>query len=372
MVDYKDLEPLLNKMRLETDAAKHPEFNQLRRMIERGKMFEYIAFSLRNELVDAYEKFLEKYCISFIEEAKGEDLISVKDQENKIRGWSAIIKDRLDLVDSLLDEGDRFKHPVSKYINDYDKVLHYMEETSKAMLRASEPMKKWVVVDSTYPRKVQEEINIYNKRKMDLRDIIKQVEYERDQVGLKLKRRTFFTLKMEKKVQDVRDEKRHFKRREATVRQNYVKAEAEVQRKKRDLEEVKGRIRNRKENSPSVFNYLVGIAESVRDDIKRIEGKMDIMQMNINSLRKDQYYTQKEMDRMIAELDASYKAHQQATEKLQKHEHAIALTRNEVRDLDKKIDILKRIREIKLHSDTIKKIYHFGYNPGQMLETKGK
>ena len=75
---------------------------------------------------------------------------------------------------------------------------------------------------------------------------------------------------------------------------------------------------------------------------------------------------------MVGELEENYQSHQQATEKLQKHELAIRDTKQEVRNLDRKLAILKRIREIKLHSDTIKKIYHFGYNPGQMLEMKGK
>ena len=38
------------------------------------------------------------------------------------------------------------------------------------------------MADAVYARKVQEEINNYNRKKMDMRDIIKQLEDHRDEV----------------------------------------------------------------------------------------------------------------------------------------------------------------------------------------------
>ena len=67
MQDFKDLEPVLNKLRSD-ELSRYAEYNQLRRMIERGKMFEYISFSLKNELEDAYRRSLRVYCLSFLPE----------------------------------------------------------------------------------------------------------------------------------------------------------------------------------------------------------------------------------------------------------------------------------------------------------------
>jgi DNA repair exonuclease SbcCD ATPase subunit len=369
--DYKDLFQVMHRYRTNPDAVKYPEITQLRRLVERGKMFEYIAFSLRNDLAAGYDDNLKKYCLSFLPEAKGLDLQSVRNYENKIINWKTEIKKKLDEVDVILDECDTYKNSLADYIAQYQKVLSLMEDTCKAMVRVCEPMKKWCTADASYPRRVQEEINIYNRRKMDLRDVSKELQYERDQINMKLKRRSFFTVKLEFMIHQIRDEKRFFKRREMELREHQERVEAEISRKSRDLDEVRSKFRNRKENSPSVYNYLSGLIETLRDDCWKLEGKLDTFQRQMNALKKKQYERQKEIDRLTGELDASNSIRDKNLEKLSKHQESLRLLAEDSKNLDNKVGSLKMIREVKLHSDTIKKIYHVGYNPGR-IEYKGK
>ena len=370
--DYKDLDPLLVRLRGDQDVTRQPEYNQVRRMCERGKMFEYIAFSLRNDLYDAYDKNLQKYCLSFEPEAHGEELQSVTEYENKVIEWDKTIRERLEVVDDLLDESDKYKTSMEKYISGYSRVLQLMDESCKAMVKASIPMKKWISADSSYARKVQEEINIYNRRKMEHRDIIRQQEFNRDQLGLKLKRRAWFTVKIERMLVQSREEKRHFKRREVTIRNNYINLEHTLQNQRNQLEDVKSRLKNRKENSPTVYNYLIARIEDLRADVRKIEARRDLMEAQMTSLRHEQQRCQKDMDRLEGEAKASLQKQDAALDELQQQEEDIALVRDDIRSLDRKIVALKRIREIKLHSDTVKKIYHYGYNPGQMADIKGR
>lgn len=58
--------------------------------------------------------------------------------------------------------------------------------------------------------------------------------------------------------------------------------------------------------------------------------------------------------------------------KLERQETDIEDRKEDVKSLEHKIRLLKRMREIKLHNDTIKKIHQHGYRPGQMTENKGK
>ncbi len=370
--DFKDLEQPLNKVKSDPEMGKQTTYVQLRRMVERGKMFDYITYSLRNDLVDAYENQLRRYCLSFEAEGEGKDLRTVREYENKVIEWNNDIKQKLQVVDSLLDECDKYKSPLSGYVDAYDKVVNLMEESCKAMSKCCEPMRKWVTSDSVYARRIQEEINQYNKRKMEMRDVIRHLEYQRDQIGLKLRRRAFFALKVERMLHDARDEKRLLKRREATVKENQEKAEAEIQRKKRDLDEVKTKLKNRKENSPSVFNYLTGMIETLREDIWKQESRMDTFEFQRNSLKRQQSEVQKQLDRLSVELDASNRIRDQQMQKLQKQEYDVKFVKDEIKSMDSKVISLKVIREIKLHSDTIKKIYHYGYHPGQIVNYKGK
>ena len=71
MEDFKDLEPVLNKLK-QDEMSRYAEFNQLRRVIERGKMFEYITYSLKNELDGAYRHNLRLYCLSFQPEGRNQ------------------------------------------------------------------------------------------------------------------------------------------------------------------------------------------------------------------------------------------------------------------------------------------------------------
>ena len=81
---------------------------------------------------------------------------------------------------------------------------------------------------------------------------------------------------------------------------------------------------------------------------------------------------QKEVERLQEELANSRRFHDMANAKLQKADEDVNLVKNDVKQLDGKIASLKRIREIKLHSDTVKKIYHYGYKPGEMSNYKGR
>ncbi|KAK2147180.1 hypothetical protein LSH36_565g02049 [Paralvinella palmiformis] len=364
--DYKDLFQVMQRYRTNQDSARLTEITQLRRMVERGKMFEYIAHSLRNDLVIAYDRYLKKYCLSFLPEAKGQDLQSVRDYENKIIEWKEDVQKRFDAVDKLLDESDEYRNSLINYISHYEHVLSLMEDTCKAMLRVCQPMKKWCTADASYPRRVQEEINIYNRRKMDLRDVSKELEYERDQLNLKLRRREFFIVKLERMIYEVRSRKRFYKRRELELKEHQDKVEADISRKKRDLDEVKSKFQNRKSNSPSVYNYLSDLIESLRGDIWTLEKKTDALTKQANALKHKQFEIQKEVDWLTGEFDASNSMRDKALEKLTKQEEAISLIAEDAIGLDGKIRALKVIREIKLHSSTVKKIYHFGYNPGRI------
>ena len=60
----------------------------------------------------------------------------------------------------------------------------------------------------------------------------------------------------------------------------------------------------------------------------------------------------------------------QSYRQLEKIDGELRNMRNNVQERENQVALLKRIREIKLHTNTVKKIYHFGYQPGNM-QNKG-
>lgn len=68
------------------------------------------------------------------------------------------------------------------------------------MVEACEPLKRWVSADAKYSRRLQEEISRFNRRKLDLADIVKILEGEREQHEQKVKKTNLKMTKIESKV----------------------------------------------------------------------------------------------------------------------------------------------------------------------------
>ena len=59
------------------------------------------------------------------------------------------------------------------------------------------------------------------------------------------------------------------------------------------LDEVRDRVKNRKENSFTAFNYWTSLAEDLRSQIRLSEAKLETMRLQMDSLRNSQMGVQK-------------------------------------------------------------------------------
>jgi len=76
------------------------------------------------------------------------------------------------------------------------------------------------------------------------------------------------------KLREAKDDRALFRRRETDVQQTYLKTQAELARKQNDLAEVRNKIKSRQENSPAVYNYLVGMSEAIRSECRALDVKV--------------------------------------------------------------------------------------------------
>lgn len=366
----KDLKRLLARAKDE-EAEYSDEYVELRKMVKRGKLFEYIAFTLRSDLVNAYDSQLEKYCLSFYLEAKEEELKAVQEYEQTIGVCRREIKDRMELFDRLLDEADKYKDSIVQYITNYGFVVGRMVEVCQALAGVCTPIKKWLVADADYPRRIQEEIASYTRRKIDLQDVIKEKEEERGRHAKRLRKIANKTVTLERQLKRYKEEHRFYKRREADIQDRYVRGEAELARKKNDLDEVRGRLKSRRHQTTSMNVYMGGMAETIRIEVQTTERKLEQMETQMSELHQDQDRVQKDIDRLTDEIRESELNHEAAKERSVKCDDDLKFINEDIQKQAAKIAALKNIRELKLHSDTVKKIYHYGYNPELILEAKG-
>lgn len=369
--NFKDLKRVLSRGKDDKMTEHRDEYVELRKMMRRGKLFEYIVSSLRNDLVHVYNTQLEKFCLSFYLETKEEGLKSVQDYEHTIGVCRREVKDRMELFDRLLDEADKYKDSIVQYITNYSVVVGRMVEVCQALAGVCTPIKKWLAADADYTHKIQEEIASYTRSKIDLQDVIKEKEEERGRHAKRLRKTSNRTLTLETRLKRYKEENRFYKKRETDIHDRYLRGEAELQRKKNDLDEVRGKLTSRRQQTTSMNAYLSGMAEALRIEVQATERKLEQMEAQVNELHQDQERVQKNIDRLSDEIRESEQNHEAAKERAVKCDEDLKFINEGIQKQAAKISALKHIRELKLHSDTVKKIFHYGYNPELIIEAKG-
>jgi hypothetical protein len=80
---------------------------------------------------------------------------------------------------------------------------------------------------------------------------------------------------------------------------------------------------------------------------------------------------QRDLEKLAVELERQEEGHRAALAAVERADEEVQAVKEDVKRLDDQILALKKIREIKLHSSTVKKIFHYGYTPGEMTEYTG-
>lgn len=370
--DYKDLGPILSRARSHESLSEYrEEYLDLRRMTERTKLFDFIAFNLREELTNVYETKLDKFCLSFYQETKEEELMAVEEYEETIRICRREIKDRRELVDRLVEEAGRHNDSLRHYVDNYAFIMSRMIDVCQALAGVCIPMKKWLSADANYTHRIQEEVTSYTRRKLDLHEVIKEKAEEREKWNRRVRRAAGRTRSLESKLKEFKEEKMTYIRRKADVEQRFIKCEADLNRRQSDLKEIK----EEEEGDGGVGaggGYLNGMADAVSKDIRWTEEKLNRMMDQMKGLQQDERKIQSQIDLVSESIEDSQRNQKTAAERRKTCDDEIGYVNEDIRFHLNKIRALQKVREVKLHSDTLKKIFHYGYNPELIIDNKGR
>jgi len=271
-----------------------------------------------------------------------------------------------------MDEVDRHSDSLVNYINNYPAVVNKMEESCHGIIASCEAMKRWLVTDAQYPKAIQDEITSYTRRKHDLKEVLETTEESRIKQARRLKMVATTKAGYEKQLSASNDELRYFQRREQDVQEGYVKADAELQRKRKDLEEINEKRRDKKLNAPSSYNSLSGMAESVKVEVQGLEDKMNNMVKQVDYLKRDEAKVQKEIERLQNIVETSHENQESVSARYHKDGEDLDLVNEDIEYRNEKINVLKKIREVKLHSHILRNLQKFGYHPEKLVEVQGR
>lgn len=370
--DLDDLDAVLLRVRVNQEMPLS-DYNELRRMIERARVFDYIAYELPGDLVDVYVNQVEKFCLSFCQETQRQDLQSVTDYERVISECRQQIAGSLSQVEEDLDEvEDHRRVSVAKYIENYETVLDRMRSICRGIGDVCSELRRWVAADAEYVRNVQEEINADNRRLVDLRNAASEMEQGRDSEGKKARHATVSLEKVEKRLVAMREEIGHYKARKRNVEENRLSLEAELTKKQDEHEAVQERLRDRQNNSESLNVKLSTHYEALRTEIRSMESRLRQMDVQVESLQSEEQRSRLEMEKVSAEAESIRKRHGGLFERREKHEETLKTIREDMVNTEEKIAALKKIRDVKLRPASLKRIHNHGYNPDHVFEIKGK
>lgn len=370
--DYEQFIGYLEQLKQDPNVNYTPEFSDVDHLCERARIFDGVVKNSRNKLQGTFYNHLDKYCLSFSSEADDYDVTSVLEYENNINVWRQDIQDGLAEMDKYLNQIRDLSPTFPDYVTDYNKILHFMGLVYDTIPKICEPMKDWVMWDANYPRKVQDEINSLNKRKVEIVEDIRRHQMRVDDFKHKVTRKNYQVVKLQRQVEDAVDEKRYFRRRELSIKDASDKIEADMERKRRDLDEVNYRINRRKFTSHNEKDNLYAMSEVLRDEIRQLEKRHNTLATQAISVQKDKYNAQKELHKLQGDYQDQYKLGKNVHDTMGSKLIDVHGLQEEHKDLIGKIAALKKIREVKLHSDTVKKIYHYGYKAGRKVEMHGK
>lgn len=367
---FDDLEMILVKVRV-NQAMPLSEYNELRRMLESKKLFDYITHQLCSDLVHTYENQVEKFCISFHQETERQDLESVNEYEMVIANCHQQIVENMIKVEDALEEVEEIRRKsVMNYIKNYGKVLENMEAVCHALEEVCRLIRKRVAADSDYPQNIQEEINCYNRQLLDLKKLNRELEEEQNGDGRRLRRTTGNLAKTEKQLKSVRAEVGLFRQRQRNVEDNRSTLEATLRQKLKERQQVKDKLKN-KDNATSVNSRLSAQSEELQTQIHTIEMKMRQMEVQLESLRTEEEKVVQVMEKLSEQVESSRRKCDDANDQAKSHEETLKAINEDVELHESKIEALKIIRKVKMHTDTLKKIHHNEYDPEHALEIKG-
>lgn len=345
--------------------------NQLMRVTERAKHFDPMVPDIHNKLQRAFER-LQKYCLSFSTEAENHDIKAVQSYENSILFWSDEIPNRLSELNRKYQDYIEAKNvPVETYIESYGNILYNMTYTLETLPAIILPMRDWVLADEGYPRKITQEIKKMEKQKDEVSEMHRRQVNRKNEDMSRVQRTVYNARKIGDHLQNAMQERKQYRRREMEIQDNIDLLQEELNEKKKDLEETIAKFNNRKSNSPTTFDLLSTRIDTIHGDIVNIEKQIKDLKKSKGRLKEDRLLVQKEIHVCKKVQEKSVKETQRVHEGIEREERNAKRLAGQDSLLAGRIKAAYRIRHIKLHPLTVKRIYLGDYVPGQKNSNTG-
>ncbi|KAK6192060.1 hypothetical protein SNE40_003605 [Patella caerulea] len=367
--DYKEFDQFLSRCRTTASLVQKDELDKMDVILKRTSAFDVLVEKSKEKLEEAFNDYVDKYCLSFASEAQNREINCVHEYENNIVEWRRIATDTLAALEDILRQyaincGDSFED----FKRHYDNILHCMRSALKMFPRIANALKNWITADEAYPRKLHDQANALMVEKLNK---IKEVREQQLRAGYaqhQLKHKDYSTTKIVKRLNQTIESKRYFRKKEVALSEKQQRLELSVAKKQKEMETLYEEHYFEQPDSPSTSNNILLKISIVQDEIIKLQKTLESAKKNLNNTKNERKVIEKDVHRLQKLRDNSIKSEKFISKEAIAREEKLKSNHHENRELRNKIECLKRIRSIKLHPDTLKKIFAEGYTPGKKFE----
>ncbi|XP_013415786.1 uncharacterized protein LOC106177529 [Lingula anatina] len=346
--------------KIQQQFGTDPTLEELKQTCNRDSAFRDFRTRIQKKMKDSVFFHLEKCCVSFVEETHSSDLSPVKEYEDEIVAFKVKFHETLEHVDALNKELEELRASMPLLLEEYDKVAHYMEGTIEEFLNICHPARRLLESDEGYSRRLQNEIIRLNYERLRFKEEIKHINNRKDTVTIRATRRSYSAKQAEIKVQEKLEEQTTFRRRQLTARENFGRLDNSLLKKKRKLQDLQRQIKDYRAmmppNSP-VLREAMKAEKITYEEVQSLQRRMDKLNGEVNALKNEKlgsYVQLFELERQSQQHRSSEKA---AFTILGRHKRTLSQVRSDLKDNERKLRILLKIKELKHQPESMEKMY---------------
>lgn len=354
---------------VDEDIRKKKEYKELVFICERARTFERMIPNLRERLVECARDHLYKYCRSFIEETYDEVQIRpIIEYEELITTSKKEIDQKIDSLNNNILKYGEMKSPFSEFISKGHIHTALMEEICVLNIEIAHAIKKWIADDSSYPERLLQEVFFNNSYKENLVENIKKLEEEKQVVVKNLDKKHRVNYAVMRDHAYHKKEKHKLKNSLETVNLKIEKLEKQIENKNEEISELKEAVADKTPMAPRDRQELRRKLEKAEADLDRFHERKDVMERQHGRLDKEL----KQVSDRTYELKVEVVTNRHDQEEMRQGILGIEIEMKSILErlssIDEKQEILKRVRELKLSPDTLRRIN----TRRQEVTTKGK
>ncbi|XP_062603045.1 myosin-9-like isoform X2 [Saccostrea cucullata] len=342
---------------VEEGIRKKQDYKNLVFICERARTFEKLIPNIRENLVECARDHLYKYCRSFIEETYDEvEIRPITEYEEWIVASKKDIDQKIASLNNNILKYGEMKSPFYDFISKGNIHAALMEEICVLNIEIAHAIKKWIADDASYPDRLLQEVFFNNSYKESLVENIRKLEEEKQVATKNLDKKQKVNYSIMRDHAYHKKEKHKLKNSLETVNLKIERLEKQIENKNTEINDLREAVADKTPIAPRDRQELRRSLEKAEADLDRLEERKSVMERQHGRLDRE---LKKISDRTYElKVEIVTKRHEQEEIKqgIVGTEIEMKSILDRLNSIDEKQEILKRVRELKLSPDTLRRI----------------